>query len=101
MIWIRTSFSPTREQRRTKTTHYVFLLELELNVFRDDKISGGFAEQLFRVQVFILIRNLFKMFSDTKNNNFMGTHFNVAQSRSEIKVQLVLQLTAGHSTRSQ
>lgn len=52
-------------------------------------------------QVFILIRNLFKMFSDTKNNNFMGTHFNVAQSRSEIKVQLVLQLTAGHSTRSQ
>lgn len=41
------------------------------------------------------------MFSDTKNNNFMGTHFNVAQSRSEIKVQLVLQLTAGHSTRSQ
>lgn len=51
MIWIRTSFSPTREQRGTKTTHYVFLLELELNVFRDDKISGGFAEQLFRVQV--------------------------------------------------
>lgn len=49
MIWIRTSFSPTREQRGTKTTHYVFLLELELNVFRDDKISGGFAEQLFRV----------------------------------------------------
>lgn len=48
-------------------------------------------------QVFILIRNLFKMFSDTKNNNFMGTHFNVAQSRSEIKVQLVF---AAHS-RSQ
>lgn len=71
-------------------------------MFRDDKISGGFAEQLFRVHTgFILIRNLFKMFSDTKNNNFMGTHFNVAQSRSEIKVQLVLQLTAGHSTRSQ
>ena len=41
------------------------------------------------------------MFSDTKNNNFKWTHFNDAQSRSEIKVQLVLQLTTGYSTLTQ
>lgn len=56
--------------------------------------SGGFAEHLFRVHTgFILIRNLFKMFSDTKNNNFMGTLFNDAQSHSGIKVQLVCVFT--------